>query len=138
MTVGVPSADMQITKSVTGQYYSGGIVKYTITYTNNGPTTGLNLRVDDLLHSNLSGISANPARSSTSFDGINTTYSWTGLSNLNSGQSASIVFTAKILSDLDISDNSLIGQTINNTVSITGTHVDTNTGNDSYTAGFTM
>jgi len=65
---------MQITKSVTGQYYSGGIVAYTITYTNNGPYTGTDLEISDILPEQLSGISANPARSSTSSDGIDTRY----------------------------------------------------------------
>lgn len=99
-------SDLSITKTVDGDYTSGGLVGYTLTYTNDGPDFATGIIITDVLGTGLSGMSASPSRSSR----IGNQYIWSGI-NLASGASASIYFTAMVVTGTT-------NATLYNTVSI--------------------
>lgn len=84
--------DLSITKTVNGQFISGGLVTFTLAYQNTGPDTATGVTITDFLGTGLSGMSASPAWNFR----VGNTFYRTGI-NLASGDSAAIVFTAMVV-----------------------------------------
>ena len=113
--VPVPMADLVITKSDSPDpTYTGGTLTYTLTITNNGPSTAVNVVVTDTYPVGFSFVSATP----TPDTGTNN--KWT-FPSLASGASQTITITGTV---------TVAGGTITNTASVTSSTNDSNYANN--------
>jgi len=120
-----PSTDLYISKSVTGDYSSGGVVSYTIDYGNSGYDNATNIQITETPNQRLSWIDYSSTWTNNG-DGSFSTNIW----DLTIGETRSLVFTATIIS---WAEGWIL---LNNTVEITWYYFDINTWNNSYTTGF--
>ncbi|HWW60696.1 MAG TPA: CARDB domain-containing protein, partial [Thermoanaerobaculia bacterium] len=117
-----PSADLSITKTTNAaNAVSGGVVNYTITVTNGGPSTATNVVVSDPLPSSLQLITATPSQGSCS----GTTTITCNLGSILNGGSATISLSVRVLAT---------SGTVSNSASVSATENDPNGGNSASTS----
>ena len=112
-------ADVGVTVNPGGAVPLGTNLTYTITVTNNGPTTATGVTLTDTLAAGLGFISATPSQGSCSAPPINCP-----LGSLAGGASATVTVVASAANSGSYA----------NTANVTATQPDFNTGNNSYTA----
>ncbi|MGD8854940.1 MAG: SdrD B-like domain-containing protein, partial [Chloroflexota bacterium] len=102
------SADLSVSKAdAPDPVAAGGVVTYTLTYQNNGPSDALAVSIVDTLSDDvtfLEVIEADPASASLQQDGQQLTWTFTSLAT---GEGGSIVFTVRV-------DPDVIGAVFNN------------------------
>ena len=130
------SADVAVTKSGPATVGRGGTVTYTVTVTNNGPSTAASVQLSDPLPSGITFQSLNqdsgPSFSCTTPSaGSNGTITCT-IASLNVGQTAAFTFVGNVPA------NATAGTTFNNTATVSTTTSDPNTSNDSQTSTATL
>lgn len=122
-TVVRPVVDVRISKSDSADpVMAGSSFAYTLTVTNDGPSTATNVMVTDILPAGVSLSSSSASQGSVSESGGTVTAS---LGTLNSGASATITL------NVDVADSAT--GTLTNSVSLTSTETDTNLVNNSDT-----
>jgi uncharacterized repeat protein (TIGR01451 family) len=113
-------ADVGVTVNPGGAVPFGTNLTYTITVTNNGPTTATGVALTDTLAAGLTFVSATPSQGSCSGTGpVNCP-----LGSLAGGASATVTVVASAAASGSYA----------NTATVTATQPDLNTGNNSYTA----
>ncbi|MFY9561900.1 MAG: C25 family cysteine peptidase, partial [Terriglobales bacterium] len=113
-------ADVGVTVNPGGAVPLGNNLTFTITVTNNGPTTATGVSLTDTLAAGLGFVSATPSQGSCAGSGpINCT-----LGSLAGGASATVTVVASAAASGSYA----------NTATVTATQPDLNTGNNSYTA----
>ena len=121
-TTPVAQADLQVAKTVdNGAPNVGSNVTFTITVTNNGPSSAANVQVTDVLPAGYTFVSATPSIGSYNAG----TGAWTGIGTLATGGSATLTITATVLAS---------GPYLN-TATGTSTTPDPNPNNNTATAG---
>ncbi len=124
----IPVVDLAIAKADSvDPAEAGGALTYTLTVTNNGPSTATGVMVTDLLPSEVSFVSAVASQGSVSESGGNVS---ADLGTLLSGATATVTL------NVTISDSAL--GVITNTASVTGNETETNTSNNSATEPTTV
>lgn len=105
ITVGTCLADLAVVKKVVsaGPYKLGQKITYSITASNNGPITGTDVTVSDVMPSNLSFVSATPASEYNAATGV-----WT-IGTLTKGSDRSLLIEATINSAGSILNTAIIG-----------------------------
>lgn len=128
VTVIRPIVDVRVSKSDSADpVNAGSSFAYTLTVTNDGPSTATSVVVTDLLPAGISLASSSTSQGSVSESGGTVTAS---LGTLNSGASATITL------NVDVAD-SAVG-TLTNSVSVTSAEADTNLSNNSDTESTTV
>jgi uncharacterized repeat protein (TIGR01451 family) len=124
----IPVVDLAIGKADSvDPAEAGGALTYTLTVTNNGPSTATGVMVTDLLPPEVSFVSAVASQSSVSESGGNVS---ADLGTLLSGAAATVTL------NVTIADSAL--GVITNTASVTGNETETNTSNNSATEPTTV
>jgi uncharacterized repeat protein (TIGR01451 family) len=119
-----PQADLSVAKSDgTDFVFRGSSNTYTITVTNNGPSTVTSLNLDDTLPADLDGVSFTP--SAGSYDSV--TGVWSGL-NLASGQMVTMQVSGTI--NVEASDMMTNVVTVTPPSGVTDTNLSNNTATD--------
>ncbi len=113
-------ADVGVTVNPGGAVPLGNNLTYTITVTNNGPTTATGVTLTDTLAAGLGFVSATPSQGSCAGTGPITC----PLGSLAGGASATVTVVASAAASGSYA----------NTATVTATQPDLNTGNNSYTA----
>lgn len=128
-TVATPQVDLAITQTDSPDpVIAGNQLTYTITVTNNGPSTATNVTVTDVLPSGVTFVSATPSQGTAT----NASGTITGaLGSLASGASATITVVVGIAS-------SAAAGTLSNTATVTSTETDTVSTNNSATQSTTV
>jgi uncharacterized repeat protein (TIGR01451 family) len=126
-TIGA-SADIGIVKAGPSTATPGSDVTYTLTVTNNGPSTATGVTVTDALPSGVTFVSATPSAGSCS----GTTTVTCTIGSLNNGGTATVSLVVHTASNLAISTS------ISNTATVTSGVTDPTPGNNSSTATLTI
>jgi len=119
------STDLRITKIPSWTFTSGEIIEYQIQYGNSWSDTVSNIEITEIPTTRLSGLNYAPTRTNE--------WDWTfttTITEIIAWTSGSLVFTAVLLTW----DEEWF--TINNTVSLTGDYIETNTEDNIYTIWF--
>src|SRR5439155_533555 len=125
-------ADLSITKSASPDpVRPGGILTYTVSVANAGPSAAANVRMDDLLPSQ------------TTFRSVTSPASWTCTTPMTgtvtcTTPSLASGATATFTLAVQVSATALDGSTISNTATVSSATFDSNTGNNSATATTTV
>ncbi|RMF04944.1 MAG: DUF11 domain-containing protein, partial [Chloroflexi bacterium] len=122
----LPAADLGVTKTIDNAApATGGVVKYTVTVTNNGPDTATGVVVTDTLPAgDVSWVSDD------SNSAYNTTTGEWAVGSLGNGASATLNITATV--------NAANGAVVTNTATVGGNEIDPNAANDSASVDFTV
>jgi uncharacterized repeat protein (TIGR01451 family) len=120
-TVGLPVADAGVTKTGPTNAIAGSNVTFTITITNHGPQTALNVVVTDALPAGMGVVSVTPSvGSATNLSGTVVA----SLGHLNAGASATVTIVAALVTT----------GTLTNIATVTTSSSDTNSANNSASA----
>ena len=125
-------ADMAITKSGPSTATAGGTITYTITVTNNGPSTATNVVVTDNLPPAVQFLNSSDFRCSASFSQVTCNFG-----TMANGASITVTIQAQVSANL-LSNLGTTSTTITNVASVTATQLDPDTTNNQASVNTTV